>query len=604
MNDEKIEKLTNTEFDNLFIKIHEKITENPITNFLEAKGFINIILTPGQRVLFKLVMNVPLDYDTKYQVYLEDNTAEEFKLMEDYMTEVELYEFYTQKDYDPTKIEIIRDVTLLIGRRGSKTTIASILAVWVALKKNWKYQLGRKKVATIPVMSHTKEFSDEIIEEVRAIIEGSAILQRLVNKKAKNTQSTINLKIPFKDDNGKITYSFVRIRTSAASSKSTRGGACPCIICDEIGFWGAGPDSKETDKEIVRAAKPSLLQFGDDAMWIELSTPNTKQGVLYEKYENRFNLSPKQVILISPSWVFNNRYRAEDYFDFWKDDPDNFDREFRANFIDSTGSFFTMEAIEKCVMKNVKAMPPALKKEKVKYSCAIDSAFKGDVFAISVVGAHEFRYKQYAALGFKGSRLRPVKAFEVAEAVSGLNNTFDFDGKVSGDQYSYQPLREIFATFNLTLIERVFTQTFKHKIYKNLKYVIDNNQIDLLDHQETIKELKQLQVEISTTGKIKIMHPPGGHDDYSDALAIAVYIAKEQNGAFESDFDTPGKDYEIPTDINGISFKAPAPEMLTREFGDVMDNSHEYEIDPETKKLKKIKDLDEDDEDDGFQFCI
>ncbi len=600
-----ISDLSQPEFERLFVRLHERIMENPIKNFVEAKNFIGVKLTPGQTVLFKLVMNYPLDNVSKHDCYeeIDPNDDAFFELRSCKMTEIELYEYFTGHKYDPEKINVIRDVSLIIGRRGGKTMCAAILAIYCCIKKNWKPMLGRKKVATILVMSHTTVFSDEIIEEVRAMIEESPVLSRLINLKAKNTQSTINLKIPFLNDKGSITYSYVRIRSNAASQKSTRGSACPAIIADEIAFWGSDPNAKETDADIVNAAKPSMLQFEDDAMWIDLSSPNLKQGVLYEKYEKRKEASKKSVVLKAPSWVFNNRYRGEDFWEYWKEDKINFDREYRANFTDSVSAFISSHFIDLAVLDNVKFQAPEDKKLGVTYTAAIDAAFKKDRFTFSIVGLHENRIKQYVSMGWEGTRLKPVSATQVAKFISKAQKEYGFD-KVIADQYAFQPLREIFEQHQVVLEEASFTQPLKKKIYYNLRRLIHSQQLDLLDRKEQTDELKSLVAEQNTFGNIKIGHPQGGTDDFADSLASAVFVATEQEGGtkftFEDSIST--NTYGIKTDIEGNPFNAPSPEMVGQKMGThVIDNSSEYVNDENTGKLRPLT---EEDEDDGINFAI
>jgi hypothetical protein len=592
---EKLEKLSEAKFDALFVELHKKIIENPLQNFIEAQGFVGMSVTLGQRVLIKLVMNQELDSTTLYPVYKEDFTKEEFSLLQDTTTETDLYEYFTGKIYDFSKVNKIRDISLIVGRRGGKTLIASIFAVYVAIKKNWKPLLGRKKFATILVLSQSKEFSDETVAEIRAVIEDSPILSRLLNKKAKNTFNTINLKIPFRDNSGKITYSYVRIRTNAASSKSSRGSACPAILCDEIAFWGSEMDSRETAKSIVRALKPSMLQFGREGMWIEISTPNAKNGYFYEKYERREEFSGKYLILKSPSWVFNDRYDTEEFRDEWKEDPVNFDREYRANFLQSISNFFNIASIDSAIMLGTGVIPPASKLQGVRYVCTIDSAFKGDRFTVNILGKCGNKIRQYATLGFMGTPHNPVKAFDVAKAVRTLNKSYDFD-QVFADQFSFNPLKEIFSQFNLTLTELTWNNTFKQKIYKNLKYLFDSQLIDLLDHTLTVKELKELQVEVGVTGRIRIGHCLGGHDDFAASLAMGAFILVQNEGLIESNAEVINteKTYGIQRDTNGRCFDAPPPELLSDEIGySVLDNTADYTKDPKTGKLMRIEDLED-----------
>ena len=139
---DKIEKLTEEQFDVLFCELHKQIMRDPIKNFVEAKGFINMKLTTGQRVLIKLVMGQELDSETKFSVFQEDLGKEEFQLITTQMTEVELYEYYTEKEYDFKSILTIRDISLIVGRRGGKCLAEGTLV---------KTPTGSKKIEDIKV---------------------------------------------------------------------------------------------------------------------------------------------------------------------------------------------------------------------------------------------------------------------------------------------------------------------------------------------------------------------------------------------------------------------------------------------------------------------
>lgn len=598
-----IEKLPQKEFEKLFIELHKKIIEDPIKNFVEAPGFMDTELTPGQTVLFKLVCGKELESKIKQKSYLETKIEDDFSLEEVELTEVELYEKFTGKTYDPNGTSVINDITLIVGRRGGKTLASSILAIYSALKMNWKPLLGKHSTATILVVSHTKEFSDEIIDVIRGLIEESPILSRLIDTSKKNTQSTINLKVPFLGDNNKITYSRVRIRTNAASSKSSRGSACPVILADEIGFWGSDSSAKETDEEIVRAITPSMLQFSGYNLFVKLSSPNIKQGVLYKLYEKQKELPDNFIVLNAPSWEFNNRLPAKEFSNEYKLDSDNFDREFRANFTDSISMFIIPEFVDSCVINNAKFLPPEDDREDIQYFAAIDAAYKGDTFTFCVVGHQENRVKQYVMKGWEGSRANPVSAHTVAQYIRNICKQYKI-AKVFADQYSFQPLREIFQQYGVVLEENPFNVTFKKKIYFNLKRLIHNNQIDLLDNHQLVRELKELIVEQTPTGMVRISHPPGGHDDHADALAIASYAATEKTGSMGFQVvDASGiKDYGIKTDHKGRTFTAPAPEQLQDTYKTtIIDNSDQYEIDPETGRLRPV---DDDDDLDGSGFMI
>jgi hypothetical protein len=338
-------------------------------------------------------------------------------------------------------------------------------------------------------------------------------------------------------------------------------------------------------------------------MMIKLSSPNIKQGVLYNIYKKRHELPDSYLILKAASWVFNNRLPQEILEREHKVDPDNFDREYRANFTDSISTFISPEAVNKVVMKDVTLIPPASRSEGVNYFAAIDAAFKGDRFTFTIMGKKDNRVTQYLTRGWEGTKENPVKAYDVAKELSVIVKEYKLD-MIWADQFAFQPLKEIFQKFNVTLQEETFTNTFKKKIYYNFKSAIHSNTIDLLDHPETITEIKQLQVEQSATGTIKIGHPIGGSDDFSDSAAVALY--KATNGEALADLgDFSMSPYQdIRTDASGRAIDAPTAEMVGQLQGmRVIDNIGDFYKD-EDGNWKKVSEMEEEDDEGGGSFSF
>ncbi len=397
------------------------------------------------------------------------------------------------------------------------TTLASMLALFCAIKTNWKPYLKKTPSATIAILSHSREFSDEVLDIIRLFVEESPVLSRLMDMSKKTTQSTFNMKVPFlvpaksTKTGKKIQYSRVTIKVGAASKKTIRGKAICALLCDEIAYWNLEENSAEQDEAILRAARPALLQFQDQGLLIKLSSPGIKQGLLYNEYIRRHELPESYLTLKAPSWVWNTILLEKEFREEYILDPTGFDAEFRANFVDAISNFIMPEYVDLCTIKGQSWVPPEGGTDIV-YCAALDAAFKGDRFAFTLLGWDGTKVKQYVMKTWKGSRLKPVKAKEVAKYIRSICKEFGIS-RVHADQYSFQPLREIFEQYGVTLIENPFTNTFKKQIYFNLRKLIHNQGIDLLDHEIMSSEIKQLQVEQTTTGTIRIGHPPGGTDD-------------------------------------------------------------------------------------------
>lgn len=586
--------------------LFDAIKKDPIKNFIEHPQFIDLKLTAAQKVAFKCIFKQPLDLVTKWNVYEEIKDPDgNFDLKYKYMTEPDIYELMTGRIYrerhilDPKRS--INRVNLIVGRRGGKTTISSVLAIYYAIIQNWKPFLTKTPYATVLILSHSKEFSEEIMDLMKNLISSSPILNRLLSKRYKNTATTINLEVPFIQEDGSLEISRVQIKVGAASSKTTRGKATCVALCDEIAFWNLDEDMKETDYKIVKAVSPSLLQFKDKGLLIKLSSPAIKQGVLYDEHKKweQSELPDNFIVFKAPSWVWNTILPRRNFIDEWKLDAQSFDSEYRANFVDSVSDFLNAQFIDMCRMRGTNFEPPDQKnKKQVFYTAAIDAAYKGDTFTFSVMGNHENKVKQYVIQGWEGSKKNPVKLSEVAQYIRTMCKEYGIN-QVSADQYSFEPLRELFQTYGITLVERTFTNTFKKKIYFNLKRLINAQQIDLLDHDKLIRELKEINVSQTGTGQIKIGHPTGGSDDYADATAISAWEAIEMSNKLLSDLGdidvmAGDNDYNIPLDIYGNAFVAPSPEMLGAIYGaEIIDNSLDF--------------LDEEEEDDvssGFDSAF
>ena len=599
------------EFVDFFNLSLEKIKVDPVRYFIQSQNILGITLTPAQRVIIKIALGIKLDSKIKYDLYVEV-VADKFTLEEKQYTEEEIYYFLTDKRYDYKHISQfkINKIDLVCGRRSGKSLIAAILSIYLGVTTNWRPFLRLTPAATVLIMSHSKEFSDEVLDLMREMLQNSPLLSKLINKDKKNTASTLFLKVPFLV-NGAIMDSQVQLKVGAASSKTTRGGACCVIICDEIAFWNLDENMKETDVKILKAVRPTMKQFGEKGMLIKLSSPAIKQGVLFNEYEmdKRGELPETYAVFKAPSWFMNNVIPIKEYYEEERLDSEAFDNEYRANFKDSLSNFILPETVERAVLKNVKFLAPSSDKN-VKYYASIDAAFKADRFTFSLVGITENRVTQYISKGWEGSRRVPITSSIVAQWIKTAIKDFPVDF-IAADQFAFQPLKEIFEIYGVTLKENTFTPKFKKQIYFNLKKLFHSEQIDLLDNPLQTKEIKELVVEQSASGTIKIGHPMAGSDDFSDALAVAAYLAVENVSAGKFEFDTAlsMNTYDIKMDSEGRAVgAAPSVDMLTSQGyldAKIIDNSASYAVDPLDGILKHIsKILDDDDEDSGPQFIF
>jgi len=464
-----ISKLREPEFIKLFNAALIKIKEDPIENFIKAPGFLNFTPTFSQNTILKVIFNQKLDSIKKEEVFIEDSSTGVFGLYKEKLTEVELYKLLTREEYKFPH-EVKNKINLILGRRAGKSTMTAALAICFSIITNYKPYLKKHPYATVLILSHSRDFSEEILDLIKSFIENSPILSRLLTNSKKNRQTAFNLRIPFIEER-ELSYSNVMIRVGAASKKTTRGKAISVLICDEIAHWNLSENSVDSDIDIIRAVRPSLAQFKDKAYTFKLSSPSIKYGVLYNEYELSLKkeLPSDYFVVKAPTWVMNNFLDSKHFEEEYKLDPTGFASEYRGDFVDSISNFTSPEHVDSCVVSGVTEFEPENSdKIEVSYVAAIDAAFKGDKFAFTIVGYLRGRVKQYVLEVWEGTKDEPVKIYEVVEQIRKICKKFDIT-KIFADQYAFQPLKEIFEKYELNLEERSFTNTFKKKIFFNLK---------------------------------------------------------------------------------------------------------------------------------------
>jgi hypothetical protein len=111
-------------------------------------------------------------------------------------------------------------------------------------------------------------------------------------------------------------YSKLRVKPLAANADTIRGSTTYAIVFDEMAFMLPG-ESRSSAEQCYQAAKPALAQFGRDAMVFLNSSPYTKVGAFYDRFElaNQTNgeepTFPELMSFTFPSWELYRDYRLD-----------------------------------------------------------------------------------------------------------------------------------------------------------------------------------------------------------------------------------------------------------------------------------------------------
>jgi hypothetical protein len=207
--------------------------------------------------------------------------------------------------------------------------VAAALAVFLALFQ--KHKLARGEVGYVLVLAMSRDQAGVVFNYVRGFLQASPILAQEV---ASETASEIRLR------NGVV------IAVHAQSFRSVRGRTLLAVVADEISFW-RDEASAVPDVETYRACLPSLART--NGLWIAISTPYRKLGLLYQKHREHFGQDGDTLIVQGSALTFNPTLSTKVIKQAIRDDPEGATSEWEATFRTDLASFLDDATIDAAV---------------------------------------------------------------------------------------------------------------------------------------------------------------------------------------------------------------------------------------------------------------
>jgi hypothetical protein len=304
------------------------------------------------------------------------------------------------------------------------------------------------------------------------------------------------------------------------------------IVCLPVGRDGSNIRGYGTDLVIVDEAafvKDSIFQevlspmlAVGDGTFILLSTPFGKKGFLYEKF-NDDDWYTKQVPtsanpMVDDSFIEEQRKSLT---------STQFKQEILGEFVESSDSFFQREELMNCTVDE-----SVDQKSDITYM-GVDLAAQGEDSSVYVCidddgNIFHIEDKAEAPLTDAMGRIRELDAYydftRVVIDSTGLGEGVvdqvkeDLGQKVEGFKFTNEKKQDLYNTLKNTF------QNGDLKFY----YVPGKND---MPGNKMFNQCLELTYSYTSTGKVRIEHPSGGHDDYSDALALAVWSRSRKNFA-------------------------------------------------------------------------
>jgi hypothetical protein len=420
--------------------------------------------------------------------------------------EIEAWRLMTgQEDYVARDL---RELVAIKGRRAQGSKTACKFLVYKIHTGDYRRFAAKTDRLHVPVIAQVRETAREIMSYLHSFYENSDALRSEVYELFKQS---IELK------NGFV------LSVQTCSYRAPRGITAPLALLDEVGVWRF--EGSDVDHEVVRSLTPAMVQFPTRKL-ILLGSPWVKAGVLFERWERRAE-SADRLVLHCPTPLMNPMISAEDLAREEQNDPQNYRREFLAEWLDDVDQFLPDGDISAAILSGVRESPAA-EFLKGHYYAALDaSGLTGkDKFTLAI--GHR-SVKGSSGVGIKFDVLRgwsraPVSA--VCDEIAVVLKGFGLHSVVA-DQFGFSFLHELLSQRGIEVRQLPFTTRSKPEIMLELKTGLAQGRIHLLDHPESLRELRILESRRTSGGNYSIAAPRGQHDDYACVIALLAYTAKQ-----------------------------------------------------------------------------
>lgn len=457
-----------------------------------------------------------------------------------------------QKERENKKMNF-SELQLVLGRRASKTLMASIITVYEAYKlivvnngdPHTAYNLPADDEIAIINVALSQKQAGRMFQQISTRIRNSPFFRGRV---ANETTSEIRLYTDSdlrKKELGQKMPGAILLLSGHSNPDSLAGYNAILILFDEIAFYDES--GKITGSYFVERLTPSLSKFSKygEGRTVLISSPNSRNGVFYDTYVH--SKSDDSILSFQlPTWRVNPEvpYDADHLRRAREKNLERFSIEYGAQWSASgaIGNYFEEELVDRIIRFNLEEH--RFPQPKCNYYLHIDPASGGDNYSAVLVAKERYINDR----GKKRNRCYLAKC-KVWRPTPGVGLIFSQIDKevlqwykqfrpilVTYDQYNSIESLQFLRSNGVNCRQMAFNRNVKMKIYQNLKDMMmyqPHPEVLLYDtggdSSLLIAEMKSLKYKKTKRGYTLVTDKHGtiDTDDLIDCLAAACSSAND-----------------------------------------------------------------------------
>lgn len=406
----------------------------------------------------------------------------------------------TERNPDKLPREGFRRALFLTGRRSGKSRIAAIIAVYEALLAGNEKKLVGGETGVVALISISKNQARVLRNYVSEILSAPMLAQELVSE----------TKEGFELANG------IEIKILAGDYRTVRGFTLVAAILDEVAFYGIADEGKiKSNEELVRALEPALLTT--NGRLISITSPYSRKGYVYKTYKKHFGVEGSKTLVVNaPSSRLNPTLDQAVIDEAMLEDPASARAEYLGEFRDDIASFISRELVEACVVRDRHKLLP---RSRIKYSAFVDmSGGRSDDHALAIGHRDDRKLIVDFCKRYPSGQSPYAVVREMAKELTRYGVR-----RVYGDNYAAEWVSRSFQENGVKFVK---SPKDRSAIYLEILPQLGSGEVELLDDETLVTQLTNLQRFTRSGGRDRVDHPPGGHDDLSNAVAGLVVATK------------------------------------------------------------------------------
>ena len=410
----------------------------------------------------------------------------------------ELARFRTVAERDPP-IKPVREFVVIAGRGAGKDSITSAIASTTAVNFHGKLRPGER--AVVMCLACDREQAKIVFNYIRAYFERIPALAKTV--------------VRINDESIELA-NHVDVEVHTNSYRGVRGRSLLCAIFDEAAFWRS-EGSQNPDFEVAGAIQPALGRVAGSTL-ILISSAHKRSGLLYEKWKQHYGRNDDDILVVKGTTLqFNPTFDAKIIERQLASDRQLYGAEYLSEWRDDLATFISRQLLEAAVDTDVIVRPP---QEGVQYFAFDDpSGGAHDSYALGV--AHQDPRSNDVILDLVREWFAPLNPFEVTGEIAAILREYRLT-EVTGDDYGKRWVSDAYGKIGIL---RRKSELDRSGIYLNVLPLFTSGRARLLDNQRLINQFANLERRTFPSGKDKIDHERGRHDDLCNAAAGALTLA-------------------------------------------------------------------------------